>query len=122
MSRRDVDPVEYQPRLIAAGVIGSRCDLCARGVAPATHLCPWCRGAVSEALFAVDGTVWASTVVHLPGAGRPVPSALAYVDLVDGPRVLVVQDQAEVWSVGTRVTLVPAPDPSAWACAERSGA
>ncbi|MFN3256498.1 MAG: OB-fold domain-containing protein [Ilumatobacter sp.] len=39
-------------------------------------------------MFGPRGVVWASTVVHLEIGGLDAPYELAYVDLVDGPRIL----------------------------------
>jgi len=52
--------------------------------------CPRCGAAVDEARFGPLGRVWSYTSVHI--GSRPdetVPYTLAYVDLVDGPRVLL---------------------------------
>ncbi|GAA1512682.1 Zn-ribbon domain-containing OB-fold protein [Nocardioides humi] len=119
MTRREIDPTEYQPSLTATGVAGGRCLSCGRATAPATHRCPWCGAVVEFADFAPRGVVWASTVVHLDSAGRAVPRALAYVDLDDGPRVLVSQAEAVVWPVGTPVTLGAATVAADWALAHR---
>ena len=58
-------------------------------------------------MFGPGGTVWSSTVVRIPVAGREPPVALAYVDLDDGPRVLVHAPLApDAPAVGSRVVLV----------------
>lgn len=83
---------------------------CLRCPAVSAHLwprCPTCGGPVERAVFGPGGTVWSSTVVRIPVAGREPPVALAYVDLDDGPRVLVHAPLApDAPAVGSRVVLV----------------
>ena len=43
-----------------------------------------CGSGLAEAALPKTGTVWSSTVVH----SGPSPVGLAYVDLLDGPRLL----------------------------------
>lgn len=86
-----------------AAVLGTRCTECGYAVAFARPACPVCSGPVAEQRFGPDGTVFASTVVRIPVGGRTPPYALAYVDLDDGPRVLVATPPAP----GAETTAVP---------------
>ncbi|MEU6075747.1 OB-fold domain-containing protein [Micromonospora sp. NPDC047074] len=115
----DVPATAYQPVLAAEGVHGSRCTRCRRGAAPATPRCPWCGATAEGETFAPSGTVWAATVVHIDVGARQPPYGLAYVDLDDGPRVLVLLRRPEALTGGTRVTLAATDDPAAWAVADR---
>ena len=67
---------------------GWRCTQCRRPFALSGPWCPYCRGRLEPALFGLSGVVWSATVLRVPLPGRPPPSALVYVDLDDGPRVL----------------------------------
>jgi uncharacterized OB-fold protein len=67
---------------------GWRCERCGRASAVDAPCCPSCRGLLRPALFDLNGTVWSATVLRVPLPGRQPPSALAYIDLDDGPRVL----------------------------------
>jgi uncharacterized OB-fold protein len=51
------------------------------------------------------GTVWSATIVRIPVGDRIPPYHLAYVDLDNGPRVLVhaATETAEAIAIGTRV-------------------
>jgi uncharacterized OB-fold protein len=95
----------YRPQLSGNGVEGSRCSACQYAVAPPTPRCPACGEPSVSVAFGVVGTVWGSTVVHIPVGDRPPPFGLAYVDLDDGPRVLVGTAAACVFPVGQRVRL-----------------
>lgn len=105
-------PPDPRPALVPDGrgawlLAGARCVACGHAIAHALPRCPRCRAETAPARFGPDGTVWASTVVHVPARpGEDVPFALAYVDLDDGPRVLVrvAGDPGRV-AVGGRVRL-----------------
>jgi hypothetical protein len=60
---------------------------------------------VEPARFAATGTVWSSTVVAIPVGERRPPFGLAYLDLDDGPRVLVHLAEPQVLRAGTRVRI-----------------
>lgn len=103
-----------RPHIVTDGcgprLAGVRCRACGHAGALRTPRCVRCGGAVDPALFGPAGTVWAATVVHVPGRpGDEVPYALAYVDLDDGPRLLarLAGDGARV---GDRVALLAATD------------
>lgn len=113
MSAHAADAV-YQPVLDDGAVLGVRCHSCGRATAPRTPRCPACGSAVELARFAPTGTVWASSVIHIPVGERTPPYGLAYVDLDDGPRVLALQEQAITLAAGTRVRAEPSDDPQAW--------
>jgi uncharacterized protein len=74
--------------------------------------CPRCRGEVEAALFGPAGTIWATTRVHVPAfAGDEVPYVLAYVDLDEGPRVLLrLTNTPDGAAVADRVSLGPPTD------------
>jgi uncharacterized OB-fold protein len=69
--------------------------------------CPRCRSEVETASFGPEGLIWATTRVHVPAFPHDVvPYVLAYVDLDDGPRVLLrLTNTPAGASVGDRVTL-----------------
>ncbi len=102
-------PTDPRPRLTTTpagiAVAGVRCTVCGHPVAFARPRCPDCRGTVAPAEFGPGGTVWSSTVVRIPVPGRVPPFGLAYVDLDDGPRVLVTTGGEDVLPMGTRVRL-----------------
>ena len=86
---------------------GWRCRSCRHPLLWGTPRCPDCGGAVDADRFGPLGTVWSSTVVRVPVPGRTPPYGMAYVDLDDGPRVLVhVAGAPERLAVGARVKLV----------------
>jgi len=100
-----------RPRMTeAGGLAGARCEACGYAVAFPRPRCPRCRGELAPAEFGPGGTVWASTVVHVPVPGVEPPYGLAYVDLDDdGPRVLVHTGGEAPLPVGARAELA-APD------------
>lgn len=95
-----------RPQLDGDQVLGVRCGRCGYPAAPATPWCPQCHsGELEPARFGPLGTVWSSTVVHIP-VGRWVPPyAIAYVDLDQGPRVLAHLEQCAVLAPGRRVRI-----------------
>jgi len=119
MPAPSTDPTlpDPRPQLIdddgPARLAGLRCTACGYPAATAVPWCPRCQAAVEPALFGPAGRVWSSTVVRVPLPGRTPPYTLAYVDLVDGPRVLVhLPGEAGPAAVGTAVSLVRVPDVS----------
>jgi uncharacterized OB-fold protein len=81
------------------------------------HRCPRCGAEVGPERFGPDGTVWSFTVMHVASSpDEPVPYALAYLDLEDGPRLLVRIEGARP-RVGDRARLI-APSPAGDARAE----
>jgi uncharacterized OB-fold protein len=100
-----------RPRIVSAGdqwvLAGCRCTSCGYALAFQGPRCPRCHGPVESAAFGPDGTVWASTVVHLELPELTPPYGLAYVDLDKGPRILVqtaVTDDRPT-AIGSRVVL-----------------
>ncbi|MBY8857252.1 OB-fold domain-containing protein [Nocardia sp. CA2R105] len=81
---------DSRPRVIGGFLIGARCTDCRH---PLSQLevpwCPVCFGRVEQCGFAPVGTVWAATTVRIPVGRWRAPFGLAYVDVLDGPRVLV---------------------------------
>jgi uncharacterized protein len=86
-----------------AVVLGLRCVACAYPMAYEALQCPVCRGEVAEARFGPHGTVVASTVLRVGVPGYDPPYSVAYVDLEDGPRVLVHPAGDGLLTPGTRV-------------------
>ena len=97
---------ESRPQLVGGRVVGERCGSCGYPV-PQTGLpwCPSCYGRLEAASFSPAGTVWSSTVVAIPVNDRRPPFGLAYVDLDDGPRVLVHLQEPKVLPAGSRVVI-----------------
>lgn len=107
---------DSRPILDGDAVLGSRCTAC-RYPSPQQDLpwCPVCYGEMAPERFAPTGAAWSSTVVEIPvGTHRP-PFALAYLDLDDGPRVLVHLAEPAVLDLGARllITGVDEGDPIA---------
>lgn len=97
---------ESRPALDGEAVLGSRCTACRYPAAQrGIPWCPACYGPVADARFAVTGTAWSSTVVAIPVGTRRPPFGLAYLDLDDGPRVLVHLAEAAVVPIGTRLRI-----------------
>ncbi|TWH14928.1 hypothetical protein L618_003500000120 [Rhodococcus rhodochrous J45] len=101
------------PRPIFDGeaVLGTRCTECRYPTAQqGLPWCPVCYAAMDGAHFARTGKVWSSTVVAIPvGAHRP-PFGLAYLDLDDGPRVLVHLAEPAVLELGARLEITGTDD------------
>jgi hypothetical protein len=95
-----------RPVFEAGAVLGCRCTACRYPVAqPGIPWCPVCYSPVAPDRFAASGAVWSSTVVAIRvGPLRP-PFGLAYLDLDDGPRVLVRLADPAVVPIGTRLTI-----------------
>jgi uncharacterized protein len=100
-----------RPEVRGERVIGARCRACGYPTAPAAPWCPSCQSRDLEPVeFGPGGTVWSSTLVHIPVGRWKPPYALAYIDLDDGPRVLAhLQDPTTV-RAGTRVHIVGGDD------------
>lgn len=95
-----------RPRLAGNQVQGTRCAACGLAIAQEAPWCPRCGGVeLKPEAFGPAGTVWASTVVHLPVGRRRPPFAIAYVDLDDGPRLLAHLSAPEVLPAGAKVRI-----------------
>ena len=95
-----------RPAVEGDRVRGARCAACGYPTAPPAPWCPACQRMESgEAWFGPGGTVWSSTVVHIPVGRWTPPYAIAYVDLDEGPRVLAHLESPEVLAPGTRVSV-----------------
>lgn len=95
MSAQPADPVEFDPRPVLGSepsgvfVSGLRCQACRYPTAASVASCPVCGGEVRPDRFGPSGTVSAATCIRVRVPGRTPPYAVAYLDLDDGPRVLV---------------------------------
>ncbi|WP_040798149.1 OB-fold domain-containing protein [Nocardia higoensis] len=79
-----------RPRVVDGLLRGARCVQCRHPLAqPDVPWCPVCFGAVEDCGFAPVGVVWSATTVRIPVGRWAAPFGLAYLDVVDGPRVLV---------------------------------
>ena len=98
---------ESRPQLVGGRVAGERCVSCDYPV-PQVGLpwCPSCYGRLEPASFSPAGTVWSSTVVAMAVNNRRPPFGLAYVDLDDGPRVLVHLRSPKVLPARSRVVII----------------
>lgn len=95
-------------------VIGKRCTACRYPSARYVPRCPVCRSDVHDDHFGPRGVVFASTVLRVSVLDRKPPVALAYLDLLDGPRVLVHSSSDHPLPVGSPAKLV-AGDADLWA-------
>ena len=87
-------------------VLGVRCTACRYPAAQqGIPWCPVCYAPVEPARFAGSGAVWSSTVVAIRVGERRAPFGLAYLDLDDGPRVLVHLAVPAVQRPGTRLRI-----------------
>lgn len=81
---------ESRPQVVDGRLIGARCTECGLPLAQTdVPWCPDCYAPVGRAEFAPAGTVWAATTARIPVGQWKAPFGLAYVDVIDGPRVLV---------------------------------
>lgn len=98
-------------------LIGAQCPACRMRTFPARDFCPACDTDAVPVPVALspEGRVFSYTVVHQAPGGRPVPYALALVDLDDDVRVLAQLDHPlQEIGIGLRVgvilrNIVPAP-------------
>lgn len=86
-------PYDPRPRGVTENgltkVEGWRCTQCAYPIAQPVQRCPECGGEMGSDVFGPSGTIAASTVLRVRVPGYDPPYAVAYLDLDDGPRVLV---------------------------------
>ncbi len=105
-----MDTTDPRPQLRidegAARVVGSACSACGFPVALVLQRCPLCRSDMREREFGPGGTVSASTCLRVRVPGHEPPFAIAYVDLDDGPRVLVHTGGDVPVPTGSRARLV----------------
>lgn len=102
---------DSRPVLDGDAVLGSRCTVCRYPTAQqGLPWCPVCYQATEPAWFARTGKVWSSTVVAIPVGTRRPPFGLAYVDLDDGPRVLVHLAEPAVLELGARLEITGTDD------------
>lgn len=85
-------PADPRPEVVDApyghAIVGGRCTACGHPAATRAPRCARCGSAMVPARFGPEGTVWATTTIHVPSGEREAPYTLAYVDLVAGPRML----------------------------------
>ncbi|WP_181778824.1 Zn-ribbon domain-containing OB-fold protein [Pseudonocardia pini] len=97
---------DSRPVLDGDAVLGLRCTVCRYPVAQTgIPWCPSCYGPLEPARFDTGGTAFSSTVARIPVGTRKAPFALAYLDLDDGPRVLVHLAEPEVVPLGARLRI-----------------
>jgi uncharacterized protein len=95
---------ESRPAFEDGAILGARCTACRYPAAQrGLPWCPVCYTPVENERFAATGAAWSSTVVGIPVGTRRPPFGLAYLDLDDGPRVLVHLAEPEVVPIGTRL-------------------
>ncbi|WP_344422138.1 OB-fold domain-containing protein [Pseudonocardia ailaonensis] len=95
-----------RPLFDDGAVLGVRCTACRYPAAQSgIPWCPSCYGPVEAARFTATGAAWSSTVVRIPVGERRPPFGLAYVDLDDGPRVLVHLAEPAVLTLGARLRI-----------------
>ena len=87
-------PADPRPELAEEGdrslLLGGRCSSCGLASAYTPPICSCgAINSVQACQFGPDGTVFSSTVLEIPVPGRPPPTCLAYIDLDEGPRILV---------------------------------
>lgn len=100
-----------RPEVLGDRVIGVRCGACGYPTAPPAPWCPVCQSRdLRPTEFGPGGTVWSSTLVHIPVGRWKPPYALAYVDLDNGPRVLAHLQTPVKQRMGTRVRIVGGDD------------
>lgn len=102
---------DSRPVFAGDAVLGTRCSAC-RYPSSQRDLpwCPACYGPMVAERFATTGPVWSATVVEIPVGTRKPPFGLAYVDLDDGPRVLVHLAEPAVLGLGSRVRITGTDD------------
>jgi uncharacterized OB-fold protein len=85
-------------------LVGGRCRACGHANPTTAPCCPRCGAPTEETRFGPAGVIWSTTTIHIAHGERTDPYTLAYVDLDDGPRVLVHLTSRPV-AVGDRVRL-----------------
>lgn len=102
--RPAVDEPDPRVRVVGSGeglsLMGWRCARCGLAVVEPSLRCGDCGAGTARVSLRPNGVVWSWTVA---GVGRDRGTAFAYVDLDDGPRVLVRLDGDAPRAVGTRV-------------------
>lgn len=87
-------------------VLGVRCTACRYPAAQqGIPWCPVCYQPVEPARFSPAGAAWSSTVVAIPVGERRPPFGIAYLDLDDGPRVMVHLAEPVVLPLGARLRI-----------------
>ncbi|MFT4043669.1 MAG: OB-fold domain-containing protein [Gordonia sp. (in: high G+C Gram-positive bacteria)] len=98
---------ESRPQVIGGMLRGARCTVCRHAVSqPDVPWCPACYSPVRPCGFTPAGTIWAATTIRLPVGRWTPPYGLAYVDVDDGPRVLVHVGVDPIPHAGDRIGFV----------------
>lgn len=88
-------------------VEGSRCAACRYPSAQrGLPWCPVCYAAITDTTFAPTGRAWSSVAVAIPVNDLKPPFAMGYLDLDDGPRVLVRLDTPTAVPIDTRMRII----------------
>jgi hypothetical protein len=112
---------DSRPVLADGAVLGARCVACRYPSAQqGIPWCPVCYQPVEPARFARSGSAWSSTVVAIRVGTRRPPFGLAYLDLDDGPRVLVHLAEPRTLAPGTRLEITGIDDGDLVAAREES--
>ncbi len=104
----------------SGGATWVRCRACGAGFYPAQRHCTACGiwDELATEPLPPTGTLFTFTVIHVGVADPPlpIPYALGYVDLDDGPRVLAPiatdGDPEATLAAGTRLRIVPRDAPA----------
>ncbi len=87
--------VDYRLRPDGVDVVGWSCPADGYSSAVVAFACPLCGERMVDAMFDGLGTVWSFTTILVPSPSRPDPYTLAYVDVDNGPRLVVDVSEAE---------------------------
>lgn len=100
-----IEATDPRPAVRGGAVLGSVCETCGQPSAWRGERCSRCLLPTRDAEFGPAGTVWSAATVWLTVGDRRPPFTLAYVDLHDGPRVLVLVDADGEPPPGTAVEI-----------------
>jgi len=90
---------------------GKSCSKCGHHFAMAPRECRKCGASLVDATFGPRGEVWSYTIVYMKAARRTTPYTLAYIDLLEGPRIIAhVRGESVRPNVGQMAELVGLTD------------
>jgi uncharacterized OB-fold protein len=102
-----LEVADPRPVFADGKIRGARCTQCRYAVSqPEIPWCPVCYSEIAPEDFPGAGVVFSSTVVAIPVGQRRPPFGLAYLDLDDGPRLLVHLAEPKVLPLGARLRIV----------------